>query len=226
MNIRLSSLSVLTLGCLRPRSRVTTSALAAAGSTAQVRTTGTATTTTSTKAPLVAYPRAAVAATIQWAAPGKTKPQNHYLLVKRKNPPDRGKWSCPGGKIETGEATLDAAKREVEEETGLGCCLSWHKDSFLTTDAIVPAENGNDDYNERVVPENNNYAFHYVIAHCFARVQDGENSAEAPVALPSDDALDAKWWTLAELRDLDCSDQTIVVVERVEALNECGLLPV
>ena len=41
------------------------------------------------------------------------------LLVRRRNPPDAGLWSYPGGKIERGETIMDAAMRELEEETGI-----------------------------------------------------------------------------------------------------------
>jgi 8-oxo-dGTP diphosphatase len=41
------------------------------------------------------------------------------LLVQRANPPQQGKWSLPGGRIEWGETAVAAAAREVHEETGI-----------------------------------------------------------------------------------------------------------
>lgn len=41
------------------------------------------------------------------------------LLVQRANPPGRGLWSLPGGRVEIGESDESAAVREVAEETGL-----------------------------------------------------------------------------------------------------------
>jgi 8-oxo-dGTP diphosphatase len=41
------------------------------------------------------------------------------LLVKRAFPPDKGSWAIPGGYIEWDESPEDAARREVNEETGL-----------------------------------------------------------------------------------------------------------
>lgn len=41
------------------------------------------------------------------------------LLVLRARPPAVGRWSLPGGHVETGETTEQAVAREVAEETGL-----------------------------------------------------------------------------------------------------------
>ena len=45
--------------------------------------------------------------------------RGRLLLVRRGNPPSRGLWSVPGGRVEPGETEEDAVVREVAEETGL-----------------------------------------------------------------------------------------------------------
>jgi ADP-ribose pyrophosphatase YjhB (NUDIX family) len=48
-----------------------------------------------------------------------TDAEGRLLLTKRANPPQAGRWSIPGGKIEPGESDEQALVREVREETGL-----------------------------------------------------------------------------------------------------------
>jgi 8-oxo-dGTP diphosphatase len=57
------------------------------------------------------YPRVGVGAIVLHAG--------RVLLVKRGQAPALGLWSVPGGLVDVGETTVDAARREVEEECGL-----------------------------------------------------------------------------------------------------------
>ncbi len=44
---------------------------------------------------------------------------DEVLLIRRGTPPRLGEWSLPGGRIEPGEKAIDAALRELREETGV-----------------------------------------------------------------------------------------------------------
>lgn len=44
---------------------------------------------------------------------------HEFLIAKRKNAHGTGEWALPGGSIDPGELSVDAAVRELKEETGL-----------------------------------------------------------------------------------------------------------
>lgn len=50
---------------------------------------------------------------------GRLRGTKSFLLVKRKNQPERGKWWFPGGRIFKNERLHVAALRKLKEETGL-----------------------------------------------------------------------------------------------------------
>ncbi len=45
--------------------------------------------------------------------------RGRVLLVQRGNAPLQGMWSFPGGLVKTGEKLINAARRELLEETGI-----------------------------------------------------------------------------------------------------------
>lgn len=97
------------------------------------------------------------------------------LLIRRGRPPRKGEWSLPGGRIEPGERAVDAALRELREETGVEAEITGLVD---VVDGLFP-EAGR----------------HYVLIDYAARWLSGE-----PVA--GDDAEEARFAPLAEAEAL------------------------
>ena len=194
----------------------------------------------STTSPLTPVPRAAVSVVVRYqqeihhetkAKIPVPEPEVYYLLIERGNPPNKGVWCVPGGKIDMGEATLVAAQRELAEEVkfnnnddndedNAAINIQWHEGAFCTSDSIVKGTDTSD-------------GFHYLIAQCFAEVVvpgDKENPAgNLPSVTPADDAAGAQWWTLDQIKIAEGKKETVPnlvrVVERAEALYQCGMLP-
>ena len=64
---------------------------------------------------------------------------DQVLLVRRRNPPDAGLWGYPGGHVDFGETTAEAAVRELFEETGV---IATPSRSLMGLDTFARTEEG------------------------------------------------------------------------------------
>jgi ADP-ribose pyrophosphatase len=121
---------------------------------------------------------------------------HRILLVRRANPPGQGDWAIPGGAVKLGETLAEAAEREIREETGLSVRAGAPIHAF---DLIERDGNG------RVL-------FHYVIIDLMADYMGGE-------LRPSDDALDAEWFSPEELNGIKLNESTRKFLNQIKFLS-------
>ena len=128
---------------------------------------------------------------------------DRVLLVRRSKPPQAGRYTVPGGKVELGEALEVAALRELKEETGL----------TATVGPIVEVL-------DRVVKDPaGNITFHYVIIDFVAHSPKGTLRAGT-------DASDARFVPVSELSHYELTDGLMPVVRRAFSLITGGIEPV
>ncbi len=112
------------------------------------------------------------------------------LLVKRGVEPNKGVWAIPGGSLKLGETIQEGAEREIMEETG------------VTIKAGAPVYSF--DFFEEDIE--GRIRFHYVIVDVIAEYVCGE-------AKGNDDALEARWVSPFELREMHVSRNTLKILD-------------
>jgi len=120
------------------------------------------------------------------------------LLVKRRYPPGRGLWSIPGGHVDLGESVLDAAVRELEEETGL---LGRPLGVVNVDNAVIRDGEGR-------------IRYHYLLVTVLVERVGGS-------LRPGSDAEDAGFYTFEEARRLPLTESVRGLLDKIER----GLLP-
>jgi 8-oxo-dGTP diphosphatase len=117
---------------------------------------------------------------------------DQVLLVKRGFEPYKGMWAPPGGGVELGETVYEAGKREVLEETSIEVEI---KDIQEIEDHIVRDARGQ-------------IEVHTVIIRLLARYIRGTPEG-------GDDAVEARWFSLAEVMQLPIPPGALKSVIRV-----------
>lgn len=121
------------------------------------------------------YPRAAL--TVDCVVFGLDADALKVMLIQRDLPPFEGKWALPGGFVRLDETLDEAARRELEEETGL---RNIYLEQLYTFGAVKR------DPRERVVS----------VAH-YALVNLADHKVKAAT-----DARDAAWFSVDEAPSL------------------------
>ncbi len=114
------------------------------------------------------------------------------LLVKRRDEPNRGLWSIPGGSVELGETAEEAAERETLEETGVvvRSVRVAEVNSLILRDPVGRVR------------------WHYILIDILCEWVSGEPS-------PATDADNARFIPLAELGEYDLTPTAREALERV-----------
>ncbi|MDO8603792.1 MAG: NUDIX hydrolase [bacterium] len=114
-----------------------------------------------------------------------------FLLVQQARPAVvYGTWSFPGGKVDEGESFREAAIREAMEETGLVCADT----QYIGVKHEYPKE---------------------TVKHFFAVTVKNGN-----ITVPGGELLDARWFTLDQIRAMKNKLRKPWVLDTLEEYNQ------
>ncbi len=103
----------------------------------------------------------------------------HVILVQRGKDPNRGAWGFPGGHVEWGETLVQAAVRELLEETDV---TATALETLPPVDVIEADDTGT-------------VTMHYVLGAVICSYVSGSPT-------PLDDAADARWVPVDQIEHL------------------------
>lgn len=138
------------------------------------------------------YPRVGVGAIVLH--------EGRVLLVKRGRAPGLDLWSVPGGLVELGETTVEAACREVAEETGLKVRIAG---------VVGLLDRVTRDAEGRV-------RYHWVLVDYLA-VPESTETLRA-----GSDAAEVRWVTIDEVDRLPITEGLMDMIRRAAALSGGG----
>src|SRR5215510_10489762 len=147
------------------------------------------------------YEYARPALTVDCVVFGVDADDLRVLLIQRGLPPFEGKWSLPGGFVRIDEPLEDAARRELEEETGISQVFLEQLYTFGAVDR---------DPRERVV----------TVAY-YALVKLSDHRVKAAT-----DARDAAWFAMSEATGLAFDHDRIVATALQRLKNKVRYQPI
>lgn len=117
--------------------------------------------------------------------------EGRILIIRRGFPPNEKKWSIPGGVIEIGEPSREAAAREVREETGLD----------VRVDSIV-------DVVDNIIYEDGRVKYHFINCDFQATYLSGEVAT-------NEEVLDFAWIEEGDIEKYDMTRGAAYVIHLV-----------
>lgn len=120
------------------------------------------------------------------------------LLVRRDDAAETARWGLPGGEVSWGETILDAAQREMSEESGL---TTRPRHAFSAHEIIETDDHGNP-------------SRHIIFIAVLCVWVDGQPGG-------GDDAQEARWFQLEDLAnpDLNLNTNVVEIVRQAAAFH-------